>query len=81
MAMVRTGVLAEMLRNLENEAVAVVLGFERVQNLRQMAVELYVDDCAHNLANLTNLACHFPLQSNVQAIDSVTGTFPRVAFE
>src|SRR5690606_13749951 len=40
---------AEMLRDLENEAVAVVLGFQRVQNLRQMIVELHVDDGADDL--------------------------------
>ena len=47
-------VLAEMLRDLEHEPVAVVLGLERVQDLRQLAVELHVDDGAHDLAHMTH---------------------------
>ena len=34
--MVRTGVLAEVLGDFEDEAVAVVVGFERVQDCRQL---------------------------------------------
>ncbi len=45
------GVLAEMLRDLEHQAVAVVLGLERVQDLRQVAVELHVDDGADDLGD------------------------------
>ena len=43
------GALAELLRHLEDEAVAVVVGLERVQDLRQVAVELHVDDGADDL--------------------------------
>ena len=48
------GVLAEMLRDLEHQALALVGRLERVQNFGQMAVELHVDDGAHDLANLTD---------------------------
>ena len=45
------GVLAEMLRDLEHEPVAVVDRLERVQNRRQVAVELHVDDGADHLGD------------------------------
>ena len=45
-------VFAEMLGDFENQAVAVVLGFERVQDLRQMTVELDVDDGADDLRDV-----------------------------
>ncbi|MNV65116.1 hypothetical protein D3C71_1577930 [compost metagenome] len=41
-----------MLRDFQNEAVAVVLGFERVQDRRQFAFERHVDNSADNLGNL-----------------------------
>ena len=44
------GVLAEMLGDFEHEAVAVVRRLERVQDRRQVAVELHVDDGADDLA-------------------------------
>ena len=43
-------VLSQMLGDFEDEAVAAILGFERVENFRQLAVELYVDDGARDLA-------------------------------
>ena len=43
------GILAEMLRHFEHEAVAAIGGFERVENLGQMTVELDVDDGADDL--------------------------------
>ena len=43
--------LAELLRDLEHEAVAVVRGLERVEDLRQVAVELHVDDGADDLGD------------------------------
>ena len=43
------GALAELLRDFEHEAVAAVRGLERVQNLRQVTVELHVDDGADDL--------------------------------
>ncbi len=47
------GVLAEMLGDLEHEAVAVIVGLERVQDLRKILAELHVDHGAHDLAHLT----------------------------
>ncbi len=41
-----------MLGDFEHEAVAVILGLERVQDLRQMLGELHVDHGAHDLAHL-----------------------------
>ena len=38
------GALAQVLRHLENEALAVVVAFQRVENLGQVVVELNVDD-------------------------------------
>jgi hypothetical protein len=43
-----------MLRNLEHEALPAVLRFQRVQDGRQVTVELNVDDSAHDLTDLTN---------------------------
>ena len=52
-------VLAQVLGDLEHEALAVVLGLERVQDRRQVAVELHVDDGAHHLADTTDyVGCH-----------------------
>ena len=48
------GVFAQVLRDFKNQAVAAIHGFKRVQNFRQMAVELHVDDGARDLTNLTN---------------------------
>ena len=44
------GVLAEMLGDFEHQAVAAVLGLQRVQDRRQVAVEMHVDDGADDLA-------------------------------
>ena len=53
------GVLAQMLGHLEDQPLAAVLGLERVQDRRQMAVELHVDDGAHHLADTTDyVGCH-----------------------
>ena len=43
-----------MLGDLEHQALALVVGLQRIENRRQMPVELHVDDGAHNLANLTD---------------------------
>ncbi len=81
---------AEMLRNLEHQPVAVIVGFERIQNRRQIALELHVDDRAdhlRDLAGLVGFACggwcgHFGLlQTLDQTAVSVTGTLLRVARE
>ena len=44
-------VLAEMLRHLEDEALALVLGVERIEDRRQIALELHVDDGADDLGD------------------------------
>ena len=44
-------VLAELLGDLENEAMAVVVGLEGVEDGRQVAVELHVDDRADHLGD------------------------------
>ena len=44
-------VLAEMLGDFEHQAVAVVVGLQRVQDRRQVAVELHVDDGADHLGD------------------------------
>ena len=49
------GGFAEMLRDFEHQAVAAVLGFDRVQNGRQMALELHVDDGADDLRDASGL--------------------------
>ena len=54
MAMVRTVDLAEMLGDFEHQAVAAVLGLERVQDRRQMVLELHVDDGADDLGDLSD---------------------------
>ena len=48
------GRLAEMLRDFEHQAVALVLGLERVQDRRQVTVELHVDDGADDLGDLSD---------------------------
>jgi hypothetical protein len=45
------GVLAEMLGDFENKAVALVRRLERVENFRQVIFELHVDDGADDLGN------------------------------
>ncbi len=46
--------LAQMLRHFQDERLAVVLGVQRVQDRRQDAVELHVDDGARNLRDLAD---------------------------
>src|SRR5207244_2580928 len=44
---------------LEHEALAAVLGLERIEDRGQVAVELHVDDGAHHLADTTcYVGCH-----------------------
>ena len=45
---------AQMLGDLEHQALALVGRLQRIENFGQMPVELHVDDGAHNLANLTD---------------------------
>ena len=48
---------AEMLRHFEHQAVAAVLGLDRVQNGGQMSLELDVDDGADDLGDASGLVC------------------------
>ncbi len=48
------GVLAQMLGHLEHEARTAVIGLERVENGRQAALELHVDDRAHDLSDFAD---------------------------
>jgi hypothetical protein len=54
-AIVRTGVLAEMLGDLEHEAIAVIVGLKRGEDLRQVAVEAHVDDRADHLRDAADI--------------------------
>ncbi len=49
------GQFAEVLRNLEHQAVALVLGFQRVEDRRQMIVEMNVDDGADDLGDTSDI--------------------------
>ena len=53
--------LAEMLRDLEHQAVAAVRGFQRVQDRRQVAFELHVDDGADDLGDASGSYGHVVL--------------------
>ena len=55
------GVLTQMLRHFQNQAVAVVVGFQRVQNRRQIAIELNVDDGTDDLSDLAGCCADFAL--------------------
>lgn len=41
-----------MLRHFEDEAVAAIVCFKRVENFRQMPVEFHVDDSADDLCHV-----------------------------
>ena len=79
------GRFAEMLRDFEHQAVAAVLGLERVQDRRQIAVELHVDDGADDLGDRPTCSlwpCLSPCNLvELQTTVSVTGMLPRVALE
>src|SRR6266540_512108 len=52
------GRFAEMLGDLEHEAIALVLGLERVENGRQMPLEMHVDDGADDLGDVPDWVGH-----------------------
>ncbi len=53
------GGFTEVLRDFEHEALALVLRLQRVQDFRQMPVELYVDDGADDLRDFSGcVRCH-----------------------
>ena len=58
------GVLAQVLRDLENEAVAMVRRLECVQNFRQLISEVHVNDGTRHLVDLPYVFSHFFLQRN-----------------
>ena len=41
-----------MLRHFEDKAVAAIVGFESVEDFRQIAVEFHIDDCANDLRDV-----------------------------
>ena len=51
------GILAEVLRDFEHEARAIVHCFERVEDSRQIALELHVDDGADHLRDAAGGIC------------------------
>ncbi len=58
------GGFAQMLRNLEHQTVALVIEFERIQDRRQMVLELHVDDGARNLRDASyDIRCCRHVQS------------------
>ena len=51
------GVFTEVLRDLKDQAVALVLGFKGIQDRRKIAIELNVYDGAQNLGDFANGIC------------------------
>ena len=49
------GGFAQMLRHFQHQALAVIVGFQCVQDFRQMAVELHVHHRAHHLRDVAGL--------------------------
>ena len=47
-------VFAELLRHFEHQPIALVGGFERVQDRRQIAFEMHVDDRADDLGDMSD---------------------------
>ena len=71
MAMVRTVDLAEMLGDFEHQAVALVLGLQRVEDRRQVVLELHVDDGADDLGDASDFAGHHgPLHKLVHSANA-----------
>ena len=66
--MVRTVDFAEMLRDFEHQAVAAVRGLERVQDRRQVALELHVDDGADDLGDASDCVGCVAMSSSLLAI-------------
>ena len=57
-ATVRTVELAEVLGDFEHQAVALVLGLERIENRRQVILEMHVDDGADDLGDASDFVRH-----------------------
>ena len=60
-------VFAQVLRDFEDQRLAVVVGFQRVQDRRQVVVELNVDDGADDLRDLALSFCHCSCLRSVRA--------------
>ena len=48
------GIFAELLRDFEHQPVALVGGLQRVEDRRQVAVEMHVDDGADDLGDTSD---------------------------
>ena len=59
------GVFAEVLCDFENQTIAVVVGFKRVQDRRELAFESNVHNGADNLRNLTDRTCRGSCVSHI----------------
>ena len=75
-----------MLGDLEHQAVAAVLGFDRIQNRRQMAFELHVDDGADDLRDASGLIGRCSHENSLLEFRKLKrrqfdGILPLVAFE
>ena len=57
-ATVRTVDFAEMLRDFEHQAVALVLGLQRIEDRRQVILEMHVDDGADDLGDVSDFVRH-----------------------
>src|SRR5262249_60338509 len=68
---------AEMLRDLEHQPVALVLGLQRVEDRRQMVVELHVDDGADDLGDASYGIGHFVLVAFSSYQGAAGATAPR----
>ncbi len=55
------GRFAEMLRHFEDQPLPGIVGHQRVQDRRQLAVELHVDDGAHDLGDAPDTVVSHPL--------------------
>jgi peptide chain release factor 1 len=74
------GGLTEMLGDFEHEADASVPGFQRIENGRQVALELHVDNGAHDLGDATDLvSCcgHELLSFEIFVLERPSGCWAR----
>ena len=57
-------VFAQVLRYFQNKGLTIVVSRQRVQDLRQVIVELHVDNGANDLCHPTNCVCHLSSPSS-----------------
>ncbi len=73
------GRFAKMLSDLKHQAVALILGIQRVEDRRQMILELHVDDGADDLRDTSDLAGHLgPLHKLVYCADAYRASAPEM---